>query len=172
MRDLRELDKYRDHQMEKLLFGDSPTEEHYKNGGCFWIPAKGTRKGLKVIASSGRIEISKGWDHVSISLPNRTPTWEEMDKVKRLFFLPHETAFQYHPEESDHISNHNFCLHIWNNLNQPCPVPPPEMVGNTKLGNIKIGSLTIEQVRNEQRKAGIAMAGEQHFGRTKDVSFS
>lgn len=86
MRDLRELDKYRDVLQEHKLFGGSD-DDLRKNGGCFWIPTKGSRKGLKVVASSGEIPVSQGWDHVSVSLPNRCPTWEEMCKVKDLFFI-------------------------------------------------------------------------------------
>ena len=158
MRDLRELDKYRDIPTEHKLFGGSDDQSR-RNGGFFWIPAKGTRKGLKVIASSGEIFESQGWDHVSVSLPNRTPTWEEMDKVKRLFFPPHEICFQIHPEESDHISNHNYCLHIWRNIHQPIPLPPPEMVGNSAVGNIKEGSINIDTVRREQDEALGRMRG-------------
>jgi hypothetical protein len=38
------------------------------NNGAFRVPG-----GLRVIASDG-----EGWDHVSVSLPDRCPTWEEM----------------------------------------------------------------------------------------------
>lgn len=157
MRDLTELDKYRDVLMERHAFGSSSPESR-KVGGFFFIPTKGVRQGLKVIASSGTIPTSNGWDHVSVSLPNRTPTWEEMDKVKRLFFLPHEVAFQLHPEESDHISNHRYCLHIWNNIFQPVPMPPPEMVGNSKIGDVTSKKFSPEEVQQEQMRALYDMA--------------
>ena len=38
-----------------------------------------------------------GWDHVSVSFTNRTPTWEEMAEVKDMFFEPDEVCFQIHP---------------------------------------------------------------------------
>ena len=38
-----------------------------------------------------------GWDHVSVSFRNRTPTWEEMAEIKKLFFSPEEVCVEYHP---------------------------------------------------------------------------
>lgn len=63
---------------------------------------------LRVQASNGC-----GWDHVSVSLPTRCPTWEEMCWIKDKFFLPEEPAMQLHPPKSDYRSYHDFCLHIW-----------------------------------------------------------
>jgi hypothetical protein len=63
---------------------------------------------LQIVASDGR-----GWDHVSVSLPTRCPTWSEMCWVKNLFFLPTEVAMQLHVAEADHISFHSCCLHLW-----------------------------------------------------------
>ena len=48
-----------------------------------------------------------GWDHVSVSFPNRTPTWEEMCEIKRMFFYPEETAWEYHPMESEYVNVHH-----------------------------------------------------------------
>ena len=63
---------------------------------------------LGVIASNGC-----GWEHVSVSLPTRCPTWEEMAFVKSLFFEPEELAIEIHPKASAYINVHPFCLHIW-----------------------------------------------------------
>lgn len=172
MRDLRELDKYRDVLQEHKLFGGSD-DDLRKNGGCFWIPTKGSRKGLKVVASSGEIPVSQGWDHVSVSLPNRCPTWEEMCKVKDLFFYPHEVCFQLHPAQSDNISNHSFCLHIWRNIHQNIPLPPPEMVGIKDMGTFKPGAIsldTVSQIQDEtlgklNRKGFVEVSRASGIGR-------
>lgn len=79
---------------------------------------------LRIIASS-----SEGWDHVSVSLPDRCPTWEEMDYIKRLFFKPDECAIQYHVPVSDHISVHPYCLHLWRPHSVMIQMPPKWMVG-------------------------------------------
>jgi len=66
-----------------------------------------------------------GWEHVSISLPDRCPTWEEMCWAKNLFWNENETAIQYHPPENDQYVNlHPFCLHIWKPIKQIIPMPP------------------------------------------------
>ena len=78
---------------------------------------------MRVIASWGG-----EWDHVSVSLPNRTPTWQEMEYVKRLYFKPEEWAIEYHAAVSDHINNHPFCLHIWRPQDGSIPTPPSEYV--------------------------------------------
>jgi hypothetical protein len=69
-----------------------------------------------------------GWDHVSVSLPHRTPRWEEMEWVKRSLFEPDEVAVQYHVAESDHINVHPNVLHIWRRQGFEMPLPPKEMV--------------------------------------------
>ncbi len=73
-----------------------------------------------------------GWDHVSVSFANRTPTWEEMAEIKKLFFRPEETAWQYHPMESEYVNNHPYCLHIWRHQKDGMPLPPSWMVGAKK----------------------------------------
>lgn len=63
---------------------------------------------LRVIASAGQ-----GWDHVSVSLPNRCPTWEEMDTVKNLFFKEDEVVMQLHVNGKAKVNLHPYCLHLW-----------------------------------------------------------
>jgi hypothetical protein len=45
------------------------------NNSAFLIPSQPFN--LRVIASD-----SQGWEHVSVSLPNRTPNWREMGFIK------------------------------------------------------------------------------------------
>lgn len=79
---------------------------------------------VRVIQSS-----SHGWEHVSVSLEDRTPTWAEMEFVKRSFFFDHETAMQLHVPVAEHINKHPHCLHLWRPLGQTLPRPPNWMVG-------------------------------------------
>lgn len=78
---------------------------------------------LRIIASVGG-----GWDHVSVSLPDRCPTWDEMCKVKRLFFKEDECVVQFHPAESDYININQHVLHLWRLQTATIPMPPKEMV--------------------------------------------
>lgn len=86
---------------------------------AFVNPAVSKGANLRVIASCGG-----GWDHVSVSLPNRCPTWAEMAAVKDMFFKPDEMAVEYHPAESDYVNLHPFCLHIWRSQTETMPKPP------------------------------------------------
>lgn len=94
-----------------------------EDGGKYVMTSDDDRKILHIVASIGG-----GWDHVSISRPERTPTWAEMEQVKRAFFHDHEVAVQYHVPPADHISHHPFCLHLWRPQNRHVPRPPAEYV--------------------------------------------
>ena len=78
---------------------------------------------LRVIASD-----RDGWDHVSVSCANRTPTYQEMKLVKRLFFKADEWVIEYHPADADYISINDNVLHMWRPQGVDLPKPPPEMI--------------------------------------------
>ena len=121
MRNLNDLAKYRNVQAERTLYGGDGNEFC----GFFEIPFNNTI--FRVIATSGL-----GWDHVSISLKHRCPTWEEMDKLYRKVFKPDEHAMQLHLPASEHISAHPYCLHLWRPHDGYIPLPPPSFVGPQK----------------------------------------
>lgn len=112
----------------RIRHGAGPynTTEADGNNGLFRVPVKG-RKGsreLSVVVGDGA-----GWEHVSVSLPNRTPTWSEMCAIKRLFWDPEDVVVQYHPPESQAVNNHDHCLHLWRSTTQVMPIPASIMVG-------------------------------------------
>ena len=72
MRNLRTLDHYR--LQLKGFSGDETC-------GMFKIPSRQDGCLLRIIAAAGM-----DWDHVSVSLQNRLPSWDDMEQVKRLFF--------------------------------------------------------------------------------------
>lgn len=78
---------------------------------------------LRLIAANG-----DGWDHVSVSLATRCPTWEEMETIKRLLFHPHEVVIQYHVAVKDHINVHPYVLHMWRPHNVVIPLPPKDLI--------------------------------------------
>jgi len=139
--DLRKLDCFRDWEHEKRVYGVSYCDDkHVQWAGVFRLPVKGLKRGLLCVVSSGEmpgISPDMAWDHVSVSTPVRCPTWEEMDMVKRVFFAPDDVCMQLHVGESEHISNHRFCLHIWRPLTGgPIPLPPAIMVGAQPMGEL------------------------------------
>lgn len=71
-----------------------------------------------------------GWDHVSVSFRNRTPTWDEMCEIKHMFFHPEEICVEYHPAESEYVNNMPYCLHIWRPQRESITIPPSWMVGS------------------------------------------
>ena len=75
-----------------------------------------------------------GWEHVSIApySRSRTPTWEEMCRLKDMFFRDDEVVVQYHPAKSEYVNNMPNCLHLWRPLNEIMPTPPSIMVGVRK----------------------------------------
>ena len=119
MKPLRLLDCYRRSDLERSIYG----EEGDDFGGVFMVKMPKDGRVLRVIASN-----DEGWDHVSVSLPERCPTWAEMEHVKRLFFRDDEVAFQLHVPPSDHINVHPNCLHIWRPHDVAIPLPPSEFV--------------------------------------------
>ena len=70
-----------------------------------------------------------GWEHVSVSLPNRCPTWDEMAAVAALFWDPDDTVIQFRPPAADYVNCHPHCLHWWRPTHADLPRPPVWMVG-------------------------------------------
>ena len=70
-----------------------------------------------------------GWEHLSVSMPSRTPTWDQMCIMKDIFWNKNEACVEYHPREEDYVNNHKHCLHIWRPTHEPLPTPPSVLVG-------------------------------------------
>lgn len=92
--------------------------------GAFFVPFKGNKPILGVVSSD-----QMGWDHVSVSLPSRSPSWSEMCYIKDLFFKPGETVIQFHPDKSQYVNFHPHCLHLWKKQGQEYELPPTDMIG-------------------------------------------
>jgi hypothetical protein len=84
---------------------------------------------LKIVSSPGDSAEENGWEHVSVSTPVRTPTWDEMCFVKDLFFEPEECVTQFHPPKSNYVNCHPYCLHLWRWTIATLPMPPSILVG-------------------------------------------
>lgn len=124
MRNLRLLDAIRDTSPEVVSFFGNVGDDTV---GVFHVRSTVDRSMVRVIATAG-----EDWDHVSVSLENRTPLWEEMEQVKRLFFKETETAMQLHVPPAEHIDHHPNCLHIWRHHWVEITRPPEWMIGPKK----------------------------------------
>lgn len=107
--------------------GPYATDENDGNNGLFLLAIN--RPGhaaivLRVIASDGA-----DWDHVSVSTPDRCPTWFEMAAVKDMFWSPSDCVMQLHPPADDYVNHHPYCLHLWRPQSASIPRPPSILVG-------------------------------------------
>lgn len=69
-----------------------------------------------------------GWEHCSVSLSSRTPTWEEMSFVASLFWDPEDTLVNYRPAKSEYVNLHPNVLHWWRPKDYEYPTPPSTLV--------------------------------------------
>lgn len=107
------LNRFRvDHPMQ------SPKNELY---GGFVIPLK---TGARCFVMSSGTDKDDKWEHVSVSLHNRCPTWDEMCEIKALFWTENETVIQFHPKKTQYVNTHPFCLHLWKRTDSEIELPP------------------------------------------------
>ena len=71
---------------------------------------------------------NNGWEHLSVSMPNRTPTWDQMCTMKDIFWNEDEVCVEYHPRKSDYVNLHEHCLHIWKPIEKELITPNKELV--------------------------------------------
>lgn len=98
-----------------------------RSNGHLRIP----KRAMVIIFSNG-----EGWEHVSVSVRDRCPTWEEMEEVKRRFWEDGDTVMQLHVPVQEHRNCHPYCLHLWRPTDgRDIPRPPgifvaPEIAGS------------------------------------------
>lgn len=105
------------------------TAHHSGPQGLFYYVLPATGALCKIISSDGSDWEEAGmkppaWEHVSISMQHRCPTWEEMDHIKRLFWEDGETVVQYHVPRKSHVNIEDTCLHLWRPIGVEIPRPP------------------------------------------------
>jgi hypothetical protein len=92
--------------------------------GWFMIPSPIKNSQWIAVMADAQTE----WEHISCSIKNRTPTWEETCFLKSLFWDDEECVVQYHPPKSDYVNNAKNCLHLWKYKSE-MPRPPSILVG-------------------------------------------
>jgi hypothetical protein len=107
----------------RVASGELGTTAKYGNNGLFLIKSLKLAHVLRVIASDGM-----GFEHVSVSLPRRCPTWNEMCVVKDLFWDEEDCCMQLHPPKSQYVNCHPHTLHIWRPIAGEIPRPHMAMV--------------------------------------------
>ena len=99
--------------------------------------------------------IGAGWDHVSVSPDSKrvVPTWDDMCKVKEIFFNDDEAVIQIHPPKDEYVNNMPNCLHLWRCTYKEMLLPPSCLVGLRK------GQSMAEL--NKEIKEAYKLAGEK-----------
>ena len=56
-----------------------------------------------------------GMEHVSVSPYDHsiTPSWDDMCRLKDIFFDEEERVIQIHPKRSEYVNMMGNCLHLW-----------------------------------------------------------
>jgi len=118
------------------------------DGGNGWI-ALPTWQG-SVIWSNGA-----GWEHVSVSPEQKRiiPSWDDMCKIKEIFFRDDESVIQIHPPKEEYVNNMPNCLHLWRCSYKDMVLPPSCLVGMKK-------GQTAKEL-NEEIKEAYRIAGEK-----------
>lgn len=117
------VDKYR-------LPGQGPYPSTKKGDafGLFLVPFLAPFREIDLHIISSGPDQPTGWEHVSVSLDNRCPTWPEMCYVKKLFWYANETVIQFHPAAASYKNEHEYCLHLWRQVGVNAPLPPLDCV--------------------------------------------
>jgi len=105
----------------RIRIGSMASTQSYGCNGAFDI--KSIKLKAHAIAGDGA-----GWEHVSVSLQHRCPTWEEMCFVKSLFWDKEDCVIQFHPSEKDYVNCHPYCLHLWRQKGIEFITPPTWMI--------------------------------------------
>ncbi|MGV8149672.1 MAG: hypothetical protein ACLKAK_07190 [Alkaliphilus sp.] len=109
MKSIEEIKQNKNLRIQEMSSGD----------GYAYANLYNNKDAVMIVFSSGG-----GWEHVSVSYKNRCCTWEEMCKVKNMFFREDECVVQYHPAEKDYVNMHPYCLHLWKPQEHNLPTPP------------------------------------------------
>ncbi len=109
MRDLTTLDRYR---INSPLFSGTDKTRY----GAFKVPVG---KRFFLVLASVDYGAEQAVEHISVSHRNEkiVPSWDEMSKIKDMFFLPEEECVEIHPKRSEYVNMVDNCLHIWRPVN-------------------------------------------------------
>jgi hypothetical protein len=110
-----------------LQMETDPADPKY-SGGQVILPCDTPGTKLQVIHAA-----DAGWDHVSACVLGRrggvrVPNYNEMQKIKLLYFKPDEIAVEYHVPTAKHINHNPHVLHLWRPHDVEIPLPPIWMV--------------------------------------------
>lgn len=97
-----------------------------------------------------------GWEHVSVSPESKriTPSWDDMCRIKDMFFYEAEAVIQIHPPKAEYVNNMPNCLHLWRCTYKDMVLPPSVLVG------VRKGQTQAEFI--EELEEAYKIAGEEY----------
>lgn len=69
--------------------------------------------GLRVAATSDKLEDGSWWLHVSVSRADKLPSWDDLKFAKDAFIGRNYEAVQVLPKDTEFVNCMPFCLHLW-----------------------------------------------------------
>ena len=113
----------------RVKTGAMASDDSYGNNGYFAFRSGDSV--FNIIATDGKAVEKEGlevWEHVSVHVVRAnkqfTPTWDDMCKVKELFWDDTDCVVQFHPPKSEYVNRHQNVLHLWRPANENIPTPP------------------------------------------------
>lgn len=97
-----------------------------------------------------------GWSHVSVSpfAKRIIPEYEDMCKIKDIFWNEDEDVIHIFPNRKNYVNNVKNCIHLWSCTYKPMVLPPSCLVG------IRDGQ-SIQELKEEIKQA-YELAGEKY----------
>ena len=119
-------------QRARIIAGPLSSEPSSRPHGAFAISGPLAMQ-LRIVASDGLDWTDAGlplpaWEHVSVSLARRCPTWAEMEWVREQFWSDDELVIQLSVPRAKHINLHQYTLHLWRPVGVTIPLPPASTV--------------------------------------------
>lgn len=74
--------------------------------------------GLRIVASTDRDDDGVRWRHISVSLKDRYPSWEELKAARYQFFDDEREVIQVFPPKSAYLNLHDNCFHLWSRVDR------------------------------------------------------
>lgn len=81
--------------------------------GCDGIKWVNKKRNLQIIASTNLEQDGREWLHLSISHPDRLPTYKDMTYMKRHWAGDDKKCIQVFPARTEHVNFHPNCLHLF-----------------------------------------------------------
>jgi hypothetical protein len=118
-------------EKNRVTTGRLRTDSSYGRNGVFEFSPTPKCQYVCIASDEG------GWEHVSVEVrasqignkyQTRYPTWNEMCRIKNIFWDEEDTVLQFHPAKSEYVNIHEHVLHLWRKSDTNAELPPSEFV--------------------------------------------